>query len=105
MAVQETDAVGGVIITASHNPQQWNALKFLEGQGLFLNAEQNAAVKARYDAEDGHVAWDQVGTVTSETDADERTVAVDRHIPSPVELVSKRHRQQPPRRRDRLSAV
>ena len=72
MAVQQTDAVGGVIITASHNPQQWNALKFLEGGGLFLDAAQNAAVRERYDAEDGHVAWDGVGTVTSHADADER---------------------------------
>jgi len=75
MAVQETDAVGGVIITASHNPQQWNALKFLEGGGLFLDAAQNAAVREHYDAEDGHVAWDGVGTVTSHTDADERHLA------------------------------
>jgi phosphomannomutase len=72
MAVQETDAVGGVIITASHNPQQWNALKFLEGRGLFLDAEQNAAVRELYDQQAGHVAWDRVGRVTTANDADER---------------------------------
>lgn len=72
MAVQDTDAVGGVIITASHNPQQWNALKFLEGGGLFLDAAQNAAVRTRYDADDGHVPWDRVGTVESEAGADDR---------------------------------
>ncbi len=81
MAVQETDAVGGIIITASHNPQQWNALKFLEGQGLFLDAEQNAAVKIRFDAEDGHVAWDQVGTVTQASDADERHLDAIMNLP------------------------
>ncbi len=72
MAVQETDAVGGVIITASHNPQQWNALKFLEGQGLFLDAAQNVAVRELYDSGQGHVAWNEVGGVEREDGADER---------------------------------
>jgi len=72
MAVQETAAVGGIIITASHNPQQWNALKFLDEQGLFLNAEQNAEVRVRYETADGHVAWDRIGSVTRETGADAR---------------------------------
>lgn len=37
MAVQaDTDAVGGIILTASHNPAEWNALKFLDKDGLFL---------------------------------------------------------------------
>jgi phosphomannomutase len=71
MAVQHSDAVGGVIITASHNPQQWNALKFLESRGLFLDAAQNAAVRARYEAGDGHVAWDRLGTVTHQAGADD----------------------------------
>jgi len=44
MLVQETDAVGGVIVTASHNPVEWNALKLLRGDGLFLSAEEIDAV-------------------------------------------------------------
>lgn len=44
MIVQESDAVGGVIVTASHNPVEWNALKLLRGDGLFLSAEEIAAV-------------------------------------------------------------
>lgn len=32
---------GGIAITASHNPEQWNGLKFLNGQGIFLDAEEN----------------------------------------------------------------
>jgi hypothetical protein len=36
VAVQESNAVGGVIITASHNPKQWNALKFLALAGVLL---------------------------------------------------------------------
>lgn len=72
LEVQNSDAVGGIIITASHNPQQWNALKFLEGRGLFLDAEQNAAVRARYEAQDGHAAWDALGRVERLAGADER---------------------------------
>jgi len=72
MAVQDSDAVGGIIITASHNPQQWNALKFLTGEGLFLDHAQNAAVRARYEAGDGHVAWNRVGAVGTQDDADAR---------------------------------
>jgi len=81
MAVQETDAVGGIIITASHNPQQWNALKFLEGQGLFLNAAQNAEVREHYEAEDGHVTWEKVGTVSHEDTADQRHLDAIMNLP------------------------
>jgi phosphomannomutase len=34
---------GGISISASHNPEEWNGLKFLNGEGLFLNAEENEA--------------------------------------------------------------
>jgi phosphomannomutase len=37
MAVLEQKAGGGIIITASHNPIEWNALKFLTGEGIFLD--------------------------------------------------------------------
>jgi phosphomannomutase len=75
MAVQDSDAVGGVIITASHNPQQWNALKLLDAGGLFLDAAANAAVVERYAAEDGHVAWDRIGRVIPRDGADEAHIA------------------------------
>ena len=39
MAVIISEADGGIILTASHNPKQWNALKLLNEQGEFLNAE------------------------------------------------------------------
>jgi len=75
LAVQETDAVGGIIITASHNPQPWNALKFLEGRGLFLTAAQNRELQARLDAGGGHVAADRLGAVTAAPGWDARHVA------------------------------
>ncbi|HKJ05947.1 MAG TPA: hypothetical protein VJ970_00625, partial [Flavobacteriaceae bacterium] len=44
VAVQLENADGGIIITASHNPKQWNALKLLNKKGEFLNAEAGAEV-------------------------------------------------------------
>ena len=44
MAVTFEEADGGIILTASHNPKQWNALKLLNEKGEFLNAEEGAAI-------------------------------------------------------------
>jgi len=44
MAVAARGADGGIIITASHNPRQWNALKLLDGRGEFLDAAAGAEV-------------------------------------------------------------
>ena len=40
-------AAGGIVITASHNPKEWNALKLLNGQGEFINAEDGAIILER----------------------------------------------------------
>ena len=42
MAVPLEKAGGGIIITASHNPEQWNALKLLNHQGEFISAKDGA---------------------------------------------------------------
>jgi len=44
IAVKEENAQGGIILTASHNPKQWNALKLLNQDGEFLNAAEGAVV-------------------------------------------------------------
>ncbi len=44
LAVSEMQAAGGIILTASHNPKQWNALKLLNNKGEFLNTEEAQAV-------------------------------------------------------------
>jgi phosphomannomutase len=44
MAVQFNNAAGGIILTASHNPKQWNALKLLNAKGEFISAAQGAEV-------------------------------------------------------------
>ena len=44
VAVCELEADGGIILTASHNPAQWNALKLLNGKGEFLSADDGKAI-------------------------------------------------------------
>jgi len=44
LAVVDYEADGGLILTASHNPKQWNALKMLNNQGEFLNSEEGKRV-------------------------------------------------------------
>lgn len=44
LMVTELDAVGGICITASHNPTGWNAMKFLDSEGNFLDEEEGAAL-------------------------------------------------------------
>jgi len=45
-------ADGGVILTASHNPKQWNALKLLNKDGEFLNAEEGEQILKFVEEED-----------------------------------------------------
>lgn len=52
LAVIEEGACGGIIITASHNPKQWNALKLLNDKGEFLNDAQGKEVLRIAEAED-----------------------------------------------------
>ncbi|HEU4929537.1 MAG TPA: phosphoglucosamine mutase, partial [Candidatus Krumholzibacteria bacterium] len=48
MVTESTDAVGGIIVTASHNPIEWNALKFLDERGIFITKDQGAQVHAAF---------------------------------------------------------
>ncbi len=52
MAVVFAQADGGIILTASHNQKQWNALKLLNEKGEFLNAEEGAAILECAEKED-----------------------------------------------------
>lgn len=44
LMVEKSDASGGISITASHNPSEWNGLKFLSDEGVFLDGEANTAI-------------------------------------------------------------
>jgi phosphomannomutase len=63
MAVKEEGAAGGIILTASHNPKEWNALKLLNSNGEFLNAEAGEKVLSYAEKEQFHfVTVDKTGT-------------------------------------------
>ena len=65
LAVRMSGADGGIIITASHNPRQWNALKLLNSEGEFLTAADGAEVLRIAEAEDFNYAEvDRLGTCT-----------------------------------------
>lgn len=65
IAVTQENAAGGIIITASHNPKQWNAMKLLNNKGEFLNAEEGNEILRIADAEDfTFAAVDDLGKVT-----------------------------------------
>jgi phosphomannomutase len=63
IAVKMENAAGGIILTASHNPKEWNALKLLNSEGEFINAEVGAKVLAMAEKEDFNYAHvDKTGT-------------------------------------------
>jgi phosphomannomutase len=65
LAVTGENADGGIILTASHNPKQWNALKLLNSKGEFLNAAEGEKILEIAEAEDFSFAEvDDLGKVT-----------------------------------------
>lgn len=69
MAVEQMHAAGGLAITASHNPVEWNALKFISSSGLFLDAAEGAAMRAVLDRGIPRASWDALGDVSSDDSA------------------------------------
>ena len=77
MAVVFEEADGGIILTASHNPKQWNALKLLNEKGEFLNAEEGAAILECAEKEDFTFAdVDSLGDIEEKDFTDEHLDAV-----------------------------
>ncbi|WP_299336323.1 phosphoglucosamine mutase [uncultured Psychroserpens sp.] len=65
VAVPMEHADGGIILTASHNPKQWNALKLLDAKGEFLNAEEGAKILKIAEADEMSFAdVDNLGKIT-----------------------------------------
>ena len=81
LAVRMSGADGGIIITASHNPRQWNALKLLNREGEFLTAADGQQVLDMAEKEDFQYAEvDELGHVTVDNSFD------DRHVQSVLDL-------------------
>ena len=80
MAVVFEEADGGIILTASHNPKQWNALKLLNEKGEFLNAAEGAAILECAEKEDfTFAAVDDLGVI-------EEKEFTDAHLDAVLEL-------------------
>ena len=75
MAVVWENAAGGIIITASHNPAQWNALKLLNNKGEFISAEEGSIILQKAAREDFHFSdIDKLGQVQA------LQLCIERHI-------------------------
>ena len=75
LAVRMSGADGGIIITASHNPRQWNALKLLNREGEFLTAADGAEVLAVAECEDFNYAdVDHLGKVIIDNSYNQRHI-------------------------------
>lgn len=81
LAVRMAGADGGIIITASHNPRMWNALKLLNNEGEFLTAADGAEVLDIAEREDfDYAEVDNLGKYTEDDSFDQR------HIDSVLQL-------------------
>ena len=72
LAVEHHHAAGGLGITASHNPIEWNALQFIGPSGLFLSATEGAEMRALMDTGIPRATWDTLGRVVHDPEAVQR---------------------------------
>jgi phosphomannomutase len=80
LAVEFHHAAGGLAITASHNPIEWNALKFIGANGLFLDAAEGAEMRRWLETPYPRASWDRLGSMRRDDQA------VERHIQSILDL-------------------
>ncbi len=74
LAVEQSDANGGIAITASHNPAQWNAMKFVDKDGMFLSADRAKDFIAMFSKEPTFAQWNSVGKLEKDNRAIERHI-------------------------------
>jgi phosphomannomutase len=66
-------ADGGIVVTASHNPVEWNALKLASAAGMFLDADEAPLMRAFINERPlPRAAWDELGSVQEDTGAADR---------------------------------
>jgi phosphomannomutase len=74
LAVEYHRAAGGLMISASHNPIEWNALKFIGPSGAFLEAHEGAEMRRVLDGTIPRASWENLGSVREDRDAIERHI-------------------------------
>ncbi len=65
IAVNRRDDIGGgILVTASHNPIEWNALKFINQKGFFLDPKEGEELKRLFEGDSNlYLPWDRVGSI------------------------------------------
>jgi len=81
LAVEHHYAAGGLMLSASHNPIEWNALKCIGSSGLFLEAAEGAAMRALVEQGIPYANWDAIGSVTVDDEVAARHIAAVLAIP------------------------
>ena len=75
LAVRDSDASGGLAVTAGHNPEGWNALKSVRSDGMFLNpAQASELLDIYHQGEFTKATWDQLHPVTADSQAKRRHI-------------------------------
>jgi phosphomannomutase len=69
LAVEHHHAGGGLMISASHNPIEWNALKFVGSTGLFLDAIEGTAMRSLVGQPFARATWERLGLVEADDEA------------------------------------
>ena len=92
MAVEHHHAGAGLILTASHNPIEWNAMKFVGPDGIFLDASAGAAVRHFAEAGPTRADWSTVGSVSRDDGAIERHLDAIFALPE-IDIAAIRHRE------------
>jgi phosphomannomutase len=72
LAVEHHQAAAGLILTASHNPIEWNALKFVGPDGIFLDADAGKALRTLAERGPPRMGWADLGWVREDAHAIER---------------------------------
>src|SRR4030067_745590 len=68
LAVLDLKAQGGIVITASHNPIEWNALKFINSEGMFITeAQKNKIEKLAQNETVKYSVWDKIGKMSKDS--------------------------------------
>ncbi|HET9294246.1 MAG TPA: phosphoglucosamine mutase [Gemmatimonadales bacterium] len=81
LAVEHHHAGAGLILTASHNPIEWNALKFVGPDGIFLDGSAGAEVRGLAESGPPRVSWKGIGEVREDPDAIARHLDVVLRLP------------------------
>ncbi len=91
-SVKTLSAQGGIAISASHNPNQWNALKLLNSTGQFMSPEEHAELKKFLDSDtSSYKRWDKIGKFSNYSEGLEIHKQAALHMPFiDIEAIRKR---------------